>query len=117
VIITAAVTGAALVGTVIFGALALSANGSFENAVTRTMDPSLSLAEQEQARRDGEGAANDARTFAVVTDVMLITTIVGAGVTTALFIIAQGESDQDDTVAIVPVLTPEASGVFATGRF
>jgi hypothetical protein len=81
------------------------------------MDPSLSLAEQEQARRDGEGAANDARAFAVATDVMLITTIVGAGVTTALFIIAQGESDQDDTVAIVPVFTPDASGVFATGRF
>jgi hypothetical protein len=117
VIITAAVTGAALVGTVIFGALALSANGSFENAVARTMDPSLSLAEQEQARLDGEGAASDARTFAVVTDVMLITTIVGAGVTTALFIIAQGESDQEDTVALVPVLTPSGGGLFAAGRF
>lgn len=117
VIITASVTGAALLGTVVFGALALSANGSFENAVARTMDPSLSLAEQEQARLDGEGAASDARTFAIVTDVMLITTIVGAGVTTALFIIAQGESDQDDTVALVPVLTPGAGGLFATGRF
>jgi hypothetical protein len=117
VIITGAVTGAALLGTIIFGALALSANGSFENAVSRTMDGMLSSAEQEQARLEGEGAASDARTFAIVTDVMLITTIVGAGVTTALFIIAQGESDQEDTVALVPVLTPNAGGLFATGRF
>jgi hypothetical protein len=117
VIVTGAVTAAALVGTILFGALALSANGSFENAVTRANDGSLSAADRAQARLDGEGAANDARTFALVTDVMLITTAVGAGVTTALFIIAQGESDQDDTVALVPVVAPGTAGLLASGRF
>ncbi|MBX7197194.1 MAG: PEGA domain-containing protein [Sandaracinaceae bacterium] len=117
VIITGAVTGAALLGTIIMGSLALSANGSFEDAVRRANDPSLTAAQQEQARVDGQGAANDARGFAVATDVFLITTIVGAGVTTALFIIAQGESDQDDTVALVPVISPTTTGLVASGRF
>jgi hypothetical protein len=117
VLVTGAVTGAALVGTIVFGALALSSNGSFENAVVRTMDPALGPAELQQARLDGEAAASDARTFALVTDVMLIASLVGAGATTALFVIAQGESDQEDTVALVPIVAPGAAGLFASGRF
>ncbi len=118
VIITAAVTGAALLGAVIFGPLALSANDSFEGAVRRSNDPALSPAERAQAVTDGQGAASDARTFAVVTDVMLITAAVGAGVTTALFIIAQGESDESEASAsLVPVLGPEVGGLVVSGRF
>lgn len=117
VIVAGAVTVAALVGSAIFGGLALAANGSFEDAVGRANDTSLSGAEREQARIDGEGAASDARTFALVTDVMLITAAVGAGVTTALFIIAQGEGEGEDSVAFVPVVAPGTAGLLATGRF
>jgi hypothetical protein len=81
------------------------------------MDPALGPAELQQARLDGEAAASDARTFALVTDVMLIASLVGAGATTALFVIAQGESDQEDTVALVPIVAPGAAGLFASGRF
>ena len=49
---------------------------------------------------------------------MLITAAVGAGVTTALFIIAQGESDESEASAsLVPVLGPEVGGLVVSGRF
>lgn len=120
VIVAGAVTGAALVGALIFGPLALSANGSFEDAVRRSNDPALSEAERARATTEGQGAASDARTFAAVTDVMLITAAVGAGVTTALFIIAQGESDEPGdapSASLVPVVGPGMSGLVVHGTF
>jgi hypothetical protein len=119
-LIAGAVTGAALVGALIFGPLALSANGSFEDAVRRSNDSALSADERAQAVASGEGAASDARTFAAVTDVMLVTTAVGAGLTVALFVIDQ-TSGQDETtsptVAFVPVVAPGMTGLVATGSF
>ncbi|GAB4215095.1 MAG: hypothetical protein OHK0013_40340 [Sandaracinaceae bacterium] len=120
-IIAGAVTGAALVGALIFGPLALSANGSFEDAVRRSNDPSLSAEERTQAVASGQGAASDARAFAAVTDVMLVTAAVGAGATVALFVMDQTSGDDEGgdarTATLVPVVGPGMMGLVATGTF
>ena len=88
-IIGAAATGALLVGTVITGVLALGANSDFEDAVARSNDTSLPRGERLLARQDGEDAASRANTLSAVTDVLLVSTIVAAGATVALFFLTQ----------------------------
>lgn len=119
VLVAGGVTAAALVGALVFGPLALSANASFEDAVRRSNDPELPPEERARAHAEGRGAANDASTFAAVTDVLLIAAAVGAGASTALFVIAQGESDREEsaTVSAVPRAGPGLFGVSLSGRF
>jgi hypothetical protein len=124
-IIAGGVTIAALIVTLITGPLALSANAAFERDVMdANMDPvtgDLAPEDIAQARIDGEAHASQARTFATVTDVFLVTTIVGAGATTALFIIDQLGSetaeDEAEEVVVLPVFTPQGVAITAAGRF
>lgn len=127
-IIAGAVTIAAAIGAAITGGLALSANSDFDRQVAIVQDPSSSPDVREQARIDGESAASDARTLAVVTDVMLVTTIVGAGAT-AFFLIttqdggllASGEheaaSSTGPRMVAVPIVTGDVAGVSLVGTF
>jgi hypothetical protein len=117
-IITASVTVAALITALVTGPLALSANDAFERDVADANDPGILPEGQEQARIDGRAHASQAQTLATVTDVMIVTTIVAAGVTTTLFILDQtsGEGDAEQ-VAIIPVFTPQAVAITASGRF
>lgn len=115
-IIAGSVTIAALVVAAITGPLALVANGRFEQDVTDSHDLSLSAQDRADAVREGQAAASDARTFALVTDISLITAAVGAGSTVAFFIFAQEEEDQPE-VAILPVLAPGYAGVLGVGSF
>lgn len=119
-IIAGSVTIAALIVTCITGPLALSANAAFERDVLDANDPLLAPEDQAAARVDGEAHASQARTLATVTDVMLVTTIVGAGATTALFIIDQMGAEQEEDaaeVAVLPVFTPQGMAITASGRF
>jgi hypothetical protein len=117
-IIAGSVTVAALIVTLITGPLALSANAAFEQDVTDANDPAVLPEGQMQARIDGVAHADQARTLAAVTDVMLVTTIVGAGATTALFILDQTSGgDDDERVTVLPVVTPQGAAITAFGRF
>ncbi len=121
-IIAGAATGALLVGTVITGILALGANSDFEDAVTRSNDPSLSRAERAQARMDGTDAASRANTLSTVSDVLLVSTIVAAGATVALFFFTQPDGD-DEPVAhgprirgVTAAATPQGGAIVLTGE-
>lgn len=115
-IIAGSVTIAALIVAAITGPLALVANDTFERNVTDSRDPGLSPDDRAAAVRDGESAASDARTFALVTDISLITAAVGAGATVAFFVFAQEEEDSAD-VAVLPILAPGYVGVLGVGSF
>lgn len=121
-IIAGAATGGFLVATVITGIMALGANGDFDDAVARSNDPSLSDAERAEARQDGLDAQDRANTLSTLTDVFLITTIVGAGATAALFFLTQ--PDEDEEVARGPRLrsamaaaTPDGGAIVFSGDF
>jgi hypothetical protein len=121
-IIAGAATGALLVGTIITGVLALGANGDFEDAVTRSNDPSLSGADRMTARQDGLDAQGRANTLSMISDVLLVTTIVGAGATAALFFLTQ--PDDDEVAASGPridgataLATPDGAAVMISGAF
>ncbi len=120
-IVAGSVTIAALIVALITGPLALSANSAFErDVIDSNMDPvtgDLAPADIAQARIDGQAHASQAQTFATVTDVMLVTAIVGAGVTTALFVLDQTGSSDEDRVALIPVVTPQGAAISASGRF
>ena len=117
-IIVGSVTIAALIACLITGPLALSANSAFEHDVADANDPMIVPAGMAQARIDGAAHASQARTLATVTDVMIVTTIVGAGVTTALFILDQMNGNEDEQrVSFAPVITPQAIALTASGRF
>ncbi len=115
-ILAASVTGAALIVGLITGPLALQANDRFNAAVVDAHSPDPITAAD--ARADGEHQASTARTLAAVTDVMIVTTILGAAATTTLFILDQTNAPADgEHVAILPVITPSGAAVMAIGRF
>jgi len=121
-IIAGAATGALLVGTVITGILALGANSDFENAVERSNDRSISGAERRQARQDGLDAQDRANTLSTVTDVLLITTIIGAGATAAIFFLTQPDDDEDVAEGLrirgaSAAATPDGGAVMLSGAF
>lgn len=114
-ILAASITGAALITGLITGPLALRANDRFNDDVAHAHDPDPDGA---NARLDGEMQASTARTLAAVTDVMIVTTILGAAATVTLFILDQTNAPQQgEHVAIVPVITPFGGGVTAIGQF
>ncbi len=115
-IIAGSVTIAALLVAAITGPLALVANDTFERNVVDSRDLGLSPEDRAAAVRDGESAASDARTFALITDISLITAAVGAGATVAFLVFAQEEEDAAD-VAVLPVITPGYVGVVGAGSF
>jgi len=115
-IIAGSVTIAALVVAAITGPLALVANDTFERNVVDARDPALSAEDRAASVRDGESAASDARTFALITDISLITAAVGAGATVAFFVFAQEEETSAD-VAVLPIIAPGYVGVLGVGTF
>lgn len=124
VFIAGGVTVAAGIAWGITGGLALSENSAFEGDVATANDTSLSNDVREAARVSGRGHADSARTLAIVSDVMMVTTLVGLGATTFFFILAQTEEDEpsDSAAVLVPVFTASPDGSFfagasAAGRF
>lgn len=124
VFIAGGATLAAAAAWGITGGLALGENSAFESDVTRANDASLSEEAREAARASGRGHADTARTLAVTSDILLVTTLVGVGTTTFFFILAQTEPDASDEARamVVPVVTasPDGSlfvGASAAGRF
>lgn len=87
---------------IITGALALDANGAFEDAVARSNAPGASQQAREQARSDGLAASDRANTLSIVTDVFIIGAIAAAGITT-FFIIVDGMDTEDEAqIALTP---------------
>ena len=121
-IIAGAATGAFLVATVVTGILALSANGDFDDAVARSNDPSLSGPERAQARQDGLDAQSRANTLSTVTDVFLVTSIIGAGATTALFFLTQPDDEEQASRGprlrgAMAAATPDGGAIVLSGEF
>jgi hypothetical protein len=120
VIIAGSTTLAFAVTAIICGSIALSSNAAFEDAVARTMDPTLTNAERDQARADGLAAADTANTTSIVSDIFMIGAIAAAGVT-IFFVIVDGLSGEPETetanVRLAPSIGPETGGLVLTGRF
>lgn len=95
-LIVGGATVALAVGGLASGIVALGANGDFDDAVDRSNDGSLTAAERAEAREDGLDAKDKADRAALVTDILLVTALVGAGVTTYLLLTG---SDDDDATA------------------
>ncbi|MCA9604654.1 MAG: PEGA domain-containing protein [Myxococcales bacterium] len=122
VIIFGSATAALGVGAIITGVLAIDANNQFEDAVARAN--STTGAERQQARLDGQSAADTANTLSIVTDVLIIGTIAAAGAT-AFFIIIDGMQEEDDAAVAdsgvravpVPMVDPNGGGVALVGSF
>jgi hypothetical protein len=115
-ILAASVTGAALIVALITGPLALQANDRFNNDVmlAHGSDPTVAA----NAVSDGNSQASTARTLAAVTDVMIVTSVLGAAATVTLFILDQTNAPSSgESVAVVPVITPFGGAVMATGHF
>jgi len=123
VIVAGSVTAAFTVGAIVTGVLALTANSSFEDAVSRSNDPSLSQAERNMARQEGLDAAGLANTASVLTDVFIIGAVAGAAAT-AFFVIIEGlDGGQEDTLAeglelrVAPSVGRTGGGATLLGRF
>ena len=84
--IAGGVTFAALMGSIVTGQLALAADREFNGDLAAVRNLSLSNTERAEAWDDGMDAADRAHTYAVVTDVLLSTAVVGAVLTTVLYL-------------------------------
>jgi hypothetical protein len=115
-IIAAAGTGALLIGTIVTGVMALSANSEFEDYVALSTDPSLSAAQRMQARQNGLDTKSRADTLALVTDILLIGTIVAAGVTVLLFFLQDNGESSSASLNAVPVALPGGGGLVLSGQ-
>ena len=122
--IAGSITLAAGIGAGITGGLALAADSDFDRHVSIYEDPLQPDDVREQARLDGLSAADTANTLALISDTLLITTIIGAGATTFFLIAGQEggmldeERDPDaPIVAVLPWATAERAGVSVAGAF
>ncbi|QQR90100.1 MAG: PEGA domain-containing protein [Myxococcales bacterium] len=124
VLISGGVTLALLAGTIVTGLVAVSADNEFEDKLLQSRDTSLSNREREQAAADGRDAADRANTFATVSDVLLVGTLIGAGVTTFLLFSGSGEkedsapsSEEQAKLAAAPYVSPREAGFVLKGSF
>ncbi|HBQ11066.1 MAG TPA: hypothetical protein DEF51_07770 [Myxococcales bacterium] len=124
VIIAGSVTAAFTVAAVVTGIVAISANSSFEDAVLRSNDGSLSQAERNAARQEGLDAAGLANTTSVLTDVFIIGAVAGAAATAFFVIIGGLDGGDEDQLAgqgfelrAAPSAGRDGGGVVLTGRF
>ncbi|HKU44765.1 MAG TPA: PEGA domain-containing protein [Polyangiales bacterium] len=84
--IAGGVTVAALMGAIITGQLALAADREFNGDLAAVRNMSLSNAQRAAAWEHGNQAADRAHTYAITTDVLLSTAIVGTVLTTVLYL-------------------------------
>jgi hypothetical protein len=123
--IAGSVTIAAAIGAGITGGLALSEGSEFERLATAYEASGYT---DENARVAAEDAAGRARTLAMVSDVLLVTTIVGAGATIFFLVTTQdgglldeGASEPESarargpSFAVAPILGPDLAGVTIAG--
>ncbi|MDQ3034609.1 MAG: PEGA domain-containing protein [Myxococcota bacterium] len=118
--IAGGITIAAAIGAGVTGGLALSANSEFDGHVATYEDPLQPASVREQARLDGLSSADTASTLALVSDILLVTTLVGAGATVFFLITTQdGEmlSDEQPRVAAAPLVGDGLAGVLVIGAF
>ncbi|AKF02921.1 tetratricopeptide repeat protein [Sandaracinus amylolyticus] len=97
--------GAAVVAGVITGVIAFDRNAAFEDATLRS---------EQIALRD------EVRTYALVTDVLLIGGGVIAATGIVLAIVGASESsgsERADATRVIPLVSPEVAGVGVSGRF
>ncbi len=80
------VTLAALLSSIITGQLALAADREFNGELAAVRNMALSNVQRAEAWSDGINSADRAHTFAVATDVLLSTAVVGAVLTTVLYL-------------------------------
>jgi hypothetical protein len=84
--IAGGVTFAAVLSSILTGQLALAADRDFNSDLAAVRNLSLSNDERASAWDDGIGSADRAHSFAVATDVLLSCAVVGAVLTTVLYL-------------------------------
>jgi hypothetical protein len=112
-IAAAGATGAAAITWGVMGGLALGANSEFDTIARRIG----AGAEQPDDVARGEAAARRARTFALVSDVMMGVTVAGAVATTVIAISTRWKNPAATTVAFSPTFNASGAGVSIGGSF
>ncbi|MBL8682976.1 MAG: hypothetical protein JNK05_27665 [Myxococcales bacterium] len=107
----AAGTGAVAIAWGVFGGLAMGANGEF-NTIARRIE--MGTAQPDDVRA-GESAASRARTFALVSDVMMGVTIAGAVATTVIAINTQWSAPARNRVVLTPAVHMAGAGIALGG--
>lgn len=117
--IAGGITIGAAIGAGVTGGLALASNSEFDSQLATYENPFEDPSVREQARLGALSSADRANTLALVSDVLLVTTIVGAGVTTFFLITTQeGELLDDEVQAMAAPLVGEGlAGVVVMGAF
>ena len=119
VLIAGGATVALGVSALIVGIMALGSNSTFDDAVVESNDPSLSRAEQAEARQRGLDAEAKANGRAIVADVLGIGAAL-AGATTVVFLLLSRNSDDDDAAArttLSPTMSTDRVGLQLQGSF
>jgi hypothetical protein len=107
----AAGTGALAITWGVFGGLAMGANGEFDTIARRIESGNP----QPNDVQRGEAAARRARTFALVSDVMMGVTIAGAVATTVIAINTRWSNPRANAVALAPTVHAGGAGLAIGG--
>jgi hypothetical protein len=110
--LTGGATFVALMGSIVTGQLALSADREFNGDLAAVRNMSLSDAQRASAWAQGIDAAERAGSFAVATDVLLSISLAGAVLTT-IFYFDQATSSGSEDAEIVQVRTPAITAVIS----
>ena len=98
----------------VLGGVAIGAEGDFDEAVTRSNDPSASAADRAAARQEGLDAADRADRLALTADILGATAVLAAGATVFLLF---WDQDDDDGLALAPSAGPQGGGLMMRGSF
>jgi len=116
VIIAGSVTLALLVTGTVTGIMALGANSDFEDAATVVNAPGASAVQRHDAYAEAESAADKAEAMALTTDILLIGAVLGAGLTTYLWLTSDSGNDLA-RLKVQPSLARKAGGLVLSGAF
>jgi hypothetical protein len=116
VVVAGSVTIALAVAATVTGIMALGANGDFDDAAAVVNDPNATTLERHDAYADAESSADKAEAMALTTDLLLIGALVGAGVTTVLYL-TSGSSGESAGLKVRPALARKAGGLVVSGSF
>ena len=106
-------TGVVGIGWIIFGSVALSANGRFEQAVADSTAPGASPDAVAAAVARGNDAVSTARTFRLLSDISMGVTIAGAAAT----VIIATQTNFRGNVEVAPTAFVGGTGLSVAGRF
>lgn len=99
VIIAGVISGTCLIGSMLVGLAALSADSDFDSLAARSRNPAVPMMDQDRAREAARDAADKANSRALTADILFAGALI-SGAAAVVFVLMQDDETQDPDLAL-----------------